>query len=255
VNAIPTVRDARAPGTHRNALLEQLDAEEAARLAPGLELVAPRLGDVLYEPGVQMHYAWFPANCIVSLHYVTASGASAESAGVGNDGMVGIALFLGGSTTSNSAVVRASGHAWRLRRNVLLEEFQRCGRLQRILLRYTNSLMAQIAQTVICNRHHSVEQRLCRCLLMTLDRLPPGPIVLTQDLIAGTLGVRREGITEAAGRLQQAGVIRYRRGHIIVQERAALEAMACECYAAVEKELQQQRTLERRQERPLAQTL
>jgi CRP-like cAMP-binding protein len=245
-------RDAHGAELADNDLLAALSVVEAARLAPHLERVTLRLGEVLYEPGVHMQHAWFPTTCIASLHYVTANGASAESAGVGRDGMVGIALFLGGSTTADSAVVRASGQAWRLRRSALLEEFNSGSHLQRILLRYTLSLMAQIAQTAICNRHHSVEQRLCRCLLMTLDRLPQGPLVMTQDLIAGTLGVRREGITEAAGRLQQAGVIRYRRGHISVQDRSGLEAGACECYQAVEKELQQLRAAGRRQETSLA---
>jgi CRP-like cAMP-binding protein len=194
------------------------------------------LGEMLYEPGEQLEHAYFPVSAIVSLHYVMATGASAAVAGVGNEGVVGVALFMGGETTPSSAVVQTAGHAYRLERRLLKQEFDRRGALQRLLLRYTQALMAQMAQTAVCNRHHSVEQQLCRWLLVTLDRVPSGQIVMTQELVAGMLGVRREGITEAAGRLQHAGIIRNRRGHIAVLERAGLETRVCECYAVVKKE-------------------
>jgi CRP-like cAMP-binding protein len=173
----------------------------------------------------------------VSLHYVMESGASAETAGVGNEGLVGISLFMGGDTTPSSAVVQTAGHAYRLERRLLKQEFNRGGLLFRVLLRYTQALITQMNQTAACNRHHSVEQQLCRWLLLTLDRLPSNELVMTQDLVASMLGVRREGITEAAGNLQRAGLIRYRRGHISVLERPGLEAAVCECYAVVRKEL------------------
>lgn len=236
----------------QNDLLAALSAVECGRLAPRLELVALPVGQLLYEPGGQMQHAYFPTTCIASLHYVMASGSSAETAGVGHEGMVGIALFLGGGTTTGSAVMQAAGHAYRIKQSCLLEELNRRGQLQRVLLRYTMSLMVQIAQTAACNRHHSVEQRLCRCLLATLDRVPSGQLELTQDLIAGMLGVRREGITEAAGRLQQAGVIRYRRGHITVRQRSGLETGACECYGAVAIELRRLLDCEQQNERNLA---
>jgi CRP-like cAMP-binding protein len=175
-------------------------------------------------------------SAIVSLHYVMASGASASVAGVGNEGVVGISLFMGGESTPSSAVVQTGGQAYRLERHLLKQEFDRCGTMQRLLLRYTQALMAQMSQTAVCNRHHSVEQQLCRWLLATLDRIPSGQFVMTQELVAGMLGVRREGITEAAGRLQHAGLIRNRRGHIAVLERAGLEARACECYPVVKNE-------------------
>ena len=195
------------------------------------------LGEMLYEPGGQMQHAYFPTTSIVSLHYVMESGASAESAGVGNEGVVGISLFMGGDTTPSSAVVQTAGHAYRLAGRLLKQEFSRAGLMQRLLLRYTQALMTQMTQTAACNRHHTVEQQLCRWLLQTLDRMPTNDLIMTQELVASMLGVRREGITEAAGRLQQAGVIRYRRGHIAVLERAGLETRACECYAVVKKEL------------------
>jgi len=195
------------------------------------------LGKMLYEPGEQLQHAYFPTTSIVSLHYVTESGASAETAGVGNEGVVGISLFMGGDTTPSSAVVQTAGHAYRLERRLLTQEFNRAGLLQRLLLRYTQALMTQMAQTAVCNRHHSVEQQLCRWLLLTLDRLPSNELVMTQELVASMLGVRREGITEAAGNLQRAGFISYRRGHIAVLDRSGLETSACECYAVVKKEL------------------
>jgi CRP-like cAMP-binding protein len=192
---------------------------------------------MLYEPGGQLQHAYFPTTAIVSLHYVTESGASAETAGVGNEGVVGISLFMGGDTTPSSAVVQTAGHAYRLERRLLKQEFNRAGALQRLLLRYTQALMTQMAQTAVCNRHHAVEQQLCRWLLLTLDRLPSNELVMTQELVAGMLGVRREGITEAAGKLQRAGFISYRRGHIAVLDRSGLETRACECYSVVKKEM------------------
>jgi CRP-like cAMP-binding protein len=221
----------------QNHLLAALPTEEFERLAPRLELVPMRLGEVLYEPGTQLQHAYFPTTAIVSLHYVTESGASAETAGVGNEGMVGIALFMGGDTTPSAAVVQTAGHAYRLERRLLKQEFDRGGLMKRLLLRYTQALVTHIMQTAACNRHHSVEQQLCRWLLLTLDRGLPRELVMTQELVASMLGVRREGITEAAGKLQNAGVIRYRRGHISVLERSGLETRACECYAVVKKEI------------------
>lgn len=205
-------------------------------LAAHLELVPMLLGDVLYEPGGQLQHAFFPTTAIVSLHYVMASGASAESSGVGNEGVIGISLFMGGDTTPSSAVVQTAGHAYRLERRLVKQEFDRAGFVQRLFLRYTQALITQVAQTAVCNRHHSVEQQLCRWLLLTLDRVPSRELVMTQELIASMLGVRREGITEAAGKLQRSGYIRYRRGHISVLERSGLETHACECYAVVKKE-------------------
>ena len=196
-----------------------------------------RLGQMLYEPGGQLQHAYFPTTAIVSLHYVMVSGASAETAGVGNEGMVGVSLFMGGDTTPSSAVVQTAGHAYRLERRLLKQEFERGGLLQKLLLRYTQALLTQMAQTAVCNRHHSLEQQLCRWLLLTLDRLPSNELVMTQELVASMLGVRREGITVAAGDLQRAGYISYRRGHIAVLNRAGLEASTCECYAVVKKEL------------------
>ena len=195
------------------------------------------LGAMLYEPGGQLQHAYFPTTAIVSLHCVMESGAAAETAGVGNEGMVGISLFMGGDSTPSSAVVQTAGHAYRLERRLLLQEFNRAGLMQRLLLRYTQALMTQVAQTVACNLHHSVDQRLCRWLLLTLDRVSSLDLVMTQELIAGMLGVRREGITEAAGNLQRAGTIRYRRGHISVLDRSGLEDRCCECYAVVKKEV------------------
>jgi CRP-like cAMP-binding protein len=221
----------------QNHLLAALPAAEFERLSPNLELVALRLGEILYEPGGQMQHAYFPTDAIVSLHYVMESGASAETAGVGNEGVVGISLFMGGNTTPSSAVVQTAGHAYRLPGRLLKQEFSRGGLMQSLLLRYTQALLTQMIQTAACNRHHSVEQQLCRWLLLTLDRLPASrELVMTQELVASMLGVRREGITEAAGNLRRAGIISYRRGHISVLERSGLESSACECYAVVKKE-------------------
>ncbi|HSD39068.1 MAG TPA: Crp/Fnr family transcriptional regulator [Rhodocyclaceae bacterium] len=206
-------------------------------LAGQLELVTLALGDMLYEPGTQLQHAYFPTSSIVSLHYVMENGSSTESAGVGNEGLVGISLFMGGDTTSSSAVVQTAGHAYRLERHLLKKEFERAGALQHLMLRYTQALMTQMSQTTACYRQHSVEQQLCRWLLLTLDRLPSGELIMTQELVASMLGVRREGITEAAGKLQRAGFISYRRGHIAVLDRPGLESRVCECYAVVRKEL------------------
>ena len=222
---------------NQNHLLAALPTAEFERLAAHLELVPMALGEVLYEPDGQMQHAYFPTTSIVSLHYVMESGASAEAAGVGNEGVVGISLFMGGGTTSSSAVVQIAGHAYRLESRWLKEEFNRAGLMQRLFLRYTQALMTQMSQSAACNRHHSVEQQLSRWLLLTLDRVSSRELVVTQELVARMLGVRREGITEAAGKLQNAGFIRYRRGHIAVLDRSGLEARTCECYAVVKKEL------------------
>lgn len=227
-------RPAHTPA--QNFLLAAFPAAEFPQLVQQMELVALPLGERLYDPSGQLQHAYFPTTAIVSLHYVMTSGASAEAAGVGNEGVVGVSLFMGGKTTSSSAVVLTAGHAYRIERNVLLAEFNRAGLLQRVLLRYTQALMTQMMQSAACNRFHSVEQQLCRWLLLTLDRVPSGELVMTQELVAGMLGVRREGITEAAGRLQAAGCISYRRGHISILDRSALERRSCECYAVVKTE-------------------
>jgi CRP-like cAMP-binding protein len=222
---------------NRNYLLAALPAAEFERLESHLELVPMLLGETLYEPGGQLQHAYFPTTAIVSLLYNMEAGASAEVARVGNEGILGIALFMGGYTTSTSAVVQTAGHGYRLRGNFLKEEFDRAAPVRRLLLRYTQGLIAQISQTAACNRHHSVKQQLCRWLLLTLDRLPVNELIMTHGLVASAFGVRRETITEAAGDLQRDGLIRYRRGHISVFERSGLEAGACECYAVVKKEL------------------
>jgi len=217
--------------------LAALPKAEFEPLAKYLELVPMALGQMLYEPGEQLRHAYFPTTSIVSLHYISESGASAETAGVGNEGIVGISLFLGGNTTPSSAVVQTAGFAYRIERALLKQEFERAGSFQHLLLRYTQALMTQMAQTAACNRHHSLDQQLCRWLLSTLDRVASRELVITQELIAGMLGVRREGVTEAAGKLQQMGLISYRRGHIAVVDRAGLERHSCECYGVLKKEL------------------
>ncbi|MCM2296973.1 Crp/Fnr family transcriptional regulator [Rhodoferax sp.] len=222
---------------NQNHLLAALPTRDFDALAADLELVPLALGQMLYDPGTQMRHAYFPTTAIVSLHYVTESGASAETAGVGNEGVVGVSLFMGGDTTSSSAVVQTAGHAYRLDRHLLKQAFDVAGPLQHLLLRYTQALMTQMAQTAACNRHHSVEQQLCRWLLLTLDRLPERELVMTQELVASMLGVRRESVTDAAGHLQSLGYIRYRRGHIGVLDRAGLESRTCECYGVVKKEI------------------
>ena len=221
---------------NQNHLLAALPTAEFEAVAAHLELVPLPLGQMLYEPGGQLQHAYFPTTAVASLHYVMESGASAESAGVGNEGVVGISMFMGGDTTPSSAVVLIAGHAYRLKASVLKQEFGRAGMMQGLLLRYTQALITQMIQTAACNRHHSVEQQLCRWLLLTRDRIPSRELIMTQELVARMLGVRREGITEAAGNLQNAGLISYRRGHITVLGRSGLEARACECYAVVKNE-------------------
>lgn len=221
---------------HQNHLLAALLETEFERLAAHLELVPMLLGDVLYESGEKLQYAYFPTTSIVSLHYLLENGGSSEIAGVGNEGVLGISLFMGGNTTPSRAVVQTGGHGYRLKSHVLLEEFNRSGPVMRLLLLYTQALITQMSQTAVCNRHHSVEQQLCRWLLLTLDRQPTNELTITQELIAGMLGVRREGVTEAAGKLQSYGYIRYRRGHITVVDRIGLEGKVCECYGVVKKE-------------------
>jgi CRP-like cAMP-binding protein len=211
--------------------------KEFAKISAYLELVPMPLGKMLYVPDEQLEHAYFPTTSIVSLHYITESAETAEMAGVGNEGVVGVPLFMGGVSTSSSAVVQTAGSAFRLKRDRLLEEFNRAGIMQKLLLRYTQALMTHIAQTAVCNRHHSVEQQLCRWLLLTLDRLPTNQLVMTQELVASMLGVRREAITEAAGNLQRLGFISYRRGHIAVLDRSGLEKHSCECYEVVRTEM------------------
>ena len=224
------------PNPKANLLLAALPAAEYERLLPHLERVPMRLGEVLYESGGELRHAYFPTTCIVSLLYVMENGSSAEIAVVGNEGLVGVALFMGGGTMPNRAVVQSAGHAYRLRGAFIKQEFDRYGVLLRLLLRYTQALITQMAQTAVCNRHHSVDQQLCRWLLMSLDRLDSDELVMTQELIANMLGVRREGVTEAAGKLHRAGLIDYRRGHITVLDRPGLEARVCECYQVVKTE-------------------
>jgi CRP-like cAMP-binding protein len=221
----------------QNRLLAALPTADFQRLSARLELVPMRLGDALYEPGRQLEHAYFPVTAIVSLLYVTRSGASSEIAGVGSEGIVGMPLFMGGNTTPSSALVRTAGHAYRLERRLLATEFLRAGAVQHLLLRYTQALITQMCQTAACNRHHSIEQQLSRWLLWTADRVPSQDMTMTQDLVASLLGVRRESITEAAGRLQQGGLIKYRRGHIDVLDRIGLQSRACECYALVKNEM------------------
>jgi CRP-like cAMP-binding protein len=220
----------------QNHLLAALPTEERARLLPHLELVPMRLGDTICESGAPMRYVYFPTTAIVSLLYVTENGASAEVAVVGNEGIVGVSLFLGGETTTSRAVVQSAGHAYRLKGPLLKDAFFRAGPMLRVLLRYAQALLTQMAQTAVCNRHHTVDQQLCRWLLLSLDRLSSNELAMTQELIANMLGVRREGVTEAAGKLQAAGLIRYHRGHITVLNRRGLEARVCECYQVVKKE-------------------
>lgn len=221
---------------NQNYLLAALPAEVFERLSPDLELITMPLGEVLYESGGQLQHVYFPTTAILSLHYVMENGATAEIAGVGNEGVLGISLFMGGNTTTSRATVQTGGHGYRLRGQLMMEEFNRAGPMMRLMLRYTQALMTQMSQTAVCNRHHSVEQQLCRWLLLTLDRLPSSELTMTQELIASMLGVRREGITETAGNLQREGLISYRRGHITVLDRSGLESHTCECYGVVKKE-------------------
>jgi CRP-like cAMP-binding protein len=221
---------------HQNHLLDALPRSDYARLASHLELIPMALGDVLYEPGVELRYVYFPTTSIVSLLYVMEDGASAEIAVVGNEGILGISLFMGGDTTPSRAVVQSAGHGFRLKAGLLKDEFGRFGPTMHLLLRYTQALITQMSQTAACNRHHTVDQQLCRWLLLSLDRLASSQLSMTQELIANMLGVRREGVTEAAGKLQDAGLISYRRGTITVLDRPGLEARSCECYQVVKTE-------------------
>jgi len=220
----------------KNHLLAALPETEWNRVQPQLELIPMPLGKALYESGDKLRHVYFPTTSIVSLLYVMENGASAEIAVVGNEGVVGIALFMGGETMPNRGVVQSEGEAYRLNGQVMLEEFNRGGAFQHLLLRYTLAMFSQMAQTAVCNRHHSIDQQLCRWLLLSLDRLPANKLIMTQELIANMLGVRREGVTEAAGKLQEAGLIEYNRGHITVLDRPGLEARVCECYEVVRKE-------------------
>ena len=220
----------------QNRLLAAIPDSEWTRWVPHLEPVTLPLGKALYESGARLSYVYFPTTAIVSLLYVMEDGASAEIAVVGREGIVGISLFMGGDSTTNRAIVQSAGRGFRLKANLMLQEFNRAGPVLHLLLRYTQALITQMAQTAVCNRHHSLDQQLCRWLLLSLDRLDSNDLVMTQELIANMLGVRREGVTEAAGQLQKAGLIRYQRGHITVLDRDGLEARTCECYAVVKKE-------------------
>jgi CRP-like cAMP-binding protein len=220
----------------QNQLLAALPAAEFKRLEANLELVHLPLGEVLYESGCKLHQVYFPSTAIISMLYVLEDGASAEIAVVGFEGMLGISLFMGGETTPSRAVVQSAGWGYRLKAHCMKEEFKRAGPLMYLLLRYTQALITQMTQTAVCNRHHSIEQQLCRWFLLSLDRLSGHSLTMTQDLIANNLGVRREGVTEAAGKLQRAGYIRYSRGHITVLDRPGLEKRVCECYPVVKQE-------------------
>jgi CRP-like cAMP-binding protein len=220
----------------QNHILDALPAAERERLFPHLKLVTLPLGLVLYEAGDALRHIYFPTDSIVSLLYVLENGSSAEICVVGNDGVIGVALFMGGATTTSRAIVQSGGSAYRLTGRRLRQEFERQGETMHILLRYTQSLITQMAQTAVCNRHHTVDQQLCRWLLLSLDRLPDNKLAMTQELIANMLGVRREGVTDAAGKLQKLGVITYKRGLITVLDRPWLEELSCECYSVVKKE-------------------
>ena len=221
---------------NQNHLLAALTTEILDRINPHLELVAMPAGVVLHESGDQLQHVYFPTTAIVSLQYIMENGASSEIAGVGNEGVLGISLFMGSHTTTCRAVVHTGGHGYRMKARLMLEEFNRAGPMMHLMLRYTQALMSQMSQTAVCNRYHSVEQQVCRWLLLSLDRLPTNELSITQELIAGMLGVRREGITETAGNLQRLGLISCRRGHITVLDRLGLESHACECYNVVKKE-------------------
>src|SRR5581483_3323172 len=239
VRSVPATATLSMPSSHdpeQNHLLAAMSTEERERIYPALQLVQMPLGKVLYESGDVLRHVYFPTDSIVSLLYVLADGASAEISVVGNEGLIGVALFMGGETTPSRAVVQSAGFAYRLIGQRLKDEFHRNGELQLLLLRYTQALITQMCQTAVCNRHHSVDQQLCRWLLLSLDRLSSNQLTMTQELIANMLGVRREGVTEAAGKLHKLGVIRYARGQITVLDRPKLEELCCECYAVVKKE-------------------
>jgi CRP-like cAMP-binding protein len=220
----------------QNHLLGALPPAEAQRWIPLLESVDLPLGHVLYESGGALAHVYFPTTAIISLLYVMSNGASAEIAVVGNEGIIGVSLFMGGESTPSRAVVQSAGHGFRLKANIMKEEFNRAGPVLHLLLRYTQALITQMAQTAVCNRHHTLDQQLCRWLLLSLDRLQGNQLVMTQELIANMLGVRREGVTEGALKLQHAGLISYARGHITVLDRAGLEKRSCECYSVVKQE-------------------
>ena len=220
-----------------NYLLSILPSEENKRLYSQLELVEMPLGQVIYESGEKLHYAYFPTTSIVSLLYVMESGASAEIAVVGNDGIVGLSVLMGGGSMPNRAVVQSAGYGYRIRSAIIQNEFNRNGPVLRLLLRYTQALITQMSQTAVCNRHHSIDQQLCRWLLLSIDRLPANKLEMTQELIGNMLGVRREGVTKAAGKLHKAGLINYKRGHIEVLDRTGLEKRVCECYQVVRSEV------------------
>lgn len=233
---MPTATINAKPRHEHNHLLSALPEEVKQRIFPELELVPMALGMVLYESGDTMRHMYFPTDCIVSLLYVMENGASAEISVVGNEGLVGISLFMGGESTPSRAVVQSAGYAYRLPGKLMKDEFNRHGETLMLMLRYTQALITQMAQTAVCNRHHSIDQQLCRLLLLSLDRLPSNRLTMTQELIANMLGVRREGVTDAAGKLQKLNVIEYTRGEITVLDRPKLESLSCECYAVVKKE-------------------
>jgi CRP-like cAMP-binding protein len=242
-NALPSPHTPK-----QNHLLAALPAEDYARLLPDLELTPMPLGWAVYESGGHLSHLYFPTSCIVSLLYVMASGASAEIAITGNEGVVGISLFMGGESTPSRAVVQSAGESYRLKASVLKREFALGGQLQHLALRFTQALITQMSQTAVCNRHHSLDQQLCRWLLLSKDRLQGDTLSMTQELISNMLGVRREGVTQAAGRLQRDGIITYTRGHITIRDRPKLEARVCECYAVVKREYE--RLLPGRSEAP-----
>jgi CRP-like cAMP-binding protein len=240
---ITLIAPSGAPHSPRqNLLLSALPEADYQRLLPHLEPVQLKIGQPMYDTGTAMRHVYFPANCIVSMLYVTRNGASTETAVIGNEGMVGVALLMGGETLQHPTIVKSAGVAYRVRESIIRTEFKQCNTLQDILLRYTHALLSQIAQTAACNRHHSIDQQFCRCLLSSLDRSGSNELSMTQEFIANILGVRRESVTEAARKLQSAGLIHYTRGHIVVTDRKGLEMEVCECYSAVKREFDRMRT-------------
>ena len=236
LNSHSKTSEAKTLGSNKNRLLAALGDEELRRFQPLLEPIDLPLGHVLYESGKTLSHVYFPTTAIVSLLYVLENGASAEIAVVGNEGLVGVSLFMGGGSTPSRAVVQSAGHGYRLKAKDMKDEFGRGGPVMHLVLRYTQALITQMSQTAVCNRHHTLDQQLCRWLLLSLDRIEGGELVMTQELIANMLGVRREGVTESAAKLQNADLIKYSRGHITVLDRVGLEHRTCECYAVVKKE-------------------
>ena len=236
LNSHSKTSEAKTLGSNKNCLLAALGDEELRRFQPLLEPIDLPLGHVLYESGKTLSHVYFPTTAIVSLLYVLENGASAEIAVVGNEGLVGVSLFMGGGSTPSRAVVQSAGHGYRLKAKDMKDEFGRGGPVMHLVLRYTQALITQMSQTAVCNRHHTLDQQLCRWLLLSLDRIEGGELVMTQELIANMLGVRREGVTESAAKLQNADLIKYSRGHITVLDRVGLEHRTCECYAVVKKE-------------------